>query len=392
MATDALAAMNDDQRQISQALSLLLADSIAENGPMPFAEYMHRCLYEPGLGYYVNGLSKLGAAGDFVTAPELSQDFAHCIAAQSAEVLNVIGGGSILEFGGGSGQLAVDVLLQLERLGALPEHYYLLDVSADLQHTQQQNVSTSLPPALASRVQWVSSFIEAFRGVVVANELFDAFPVQRFGVTDAGVTMQCIDFNEQHGFVACDVSDEGTSRQVELIERSIGTDLTAGYRSEFCPVVMPWWQSLAHSIDTGAVLVCDYGCDRSSYYSPLRSSGSVRCFFRHQVHDNPLIYQGVQDITADVDFTALAEAAVNTGFALEGYTTMTQFMVSLGAVERHQQAVDQLDQRGSMIATGKFKQVLLPEEMGERFMVAGFSKNISPVLSGFAEGDQSRLL
>ena len=392
MATDTLAAMNDDQRRISRALSQLLADSIAENGPMPFAEYMHRCLYEPGLGYYVNGLSKLGADGDFVTAPELSPDFAQCIAAQCAEVFTVIGGGSMIEFGGGSGRMAVDVLLALDRLEALPDHYYLLDVSADLKHTQQQTVNANLPPALASRVQWVNSFVDGFCGVVVANELFDAFPVQRFGVTDTGVTMQCINFNEQRGIFVCDVSDQATSRQVEIIERSTGAGLTVGYRAEYCPVVEPWWQSLAQSIDTAAVLVCDYGGDRSSYYSPLRSSGSVRCFFRHQLHDNPLIYQGVQDITADVDFTALAEAAVNTGFSLEGYTTMTQFMVSLGALERHQQAVDRLDQQRSMIATGKFKQVLLPEEMGERFMVAGFSKNISPVLSGFAKGDQSRLL
>ncbi len=388
---DTLAAMNVEQQQINQTLSQQLADEIAGNGPMPFAEYMHRCLYEPGLGYYVNGLSKLGAAGDFVTAPELSQDFACCVAAQSAEVLQVIGGGSMLEFGGGSGQLAVDVLTELNRLNVLPEQYFLLDVSPDLKHTQQQKIAASLPQNLATRVQWVNSFVEQFRGVVLANELFDAFPVQRFSISENDVTMQCVDLHQQQ-FVVCDIIDEATGQHVENIQRTLGSRLASGYLSEFCPVIAPWWQSLAHSIDTAAVLVCDYGCERSRYYSPLRSAGSLRCFFRHQVHDNPLIYQGVQDITADVDFTALAEAAVDTGFALEGYTTMTQFMVTLGAVERHQQTVKSLDEKESIAATGKLKQVLLPEEMGERFMVAGFSKNITPALSGFSVGDQSRLL
>ncbi len=391
MVTHSLAALSDEQHSINQALVQLLGDEIAQHGPMPFAEYMHRCLYEPGLGYYVNGLSKLGAAGDFVTAPELSADFASCIAAQSVEVLQEIGGGSVLEFGGGTGQLAVDVLTTLDRLNTLPEHYYLLDVSPDLKHTQQQKITSALPEKLVSRVQWVDSFVAGFRGVVIANELFDAFPVQRFSVTDTDFKLQCVDWNGQQ-FSYSSVSDQATSEHVENIQQYARIRFAAGYQSEFCPVIVPWWNSLSESIDTAAVLVCDYGCERAGYYAPRRAAGSLRCFFRHQVHDDALIYQGVQDITADVDFTAVAEAATGNGFALEGYTSMTQFMLSLGALERHQQSLESLNERATIEATGRLKQVLLPEEMGERFMVAGFSKNISPALRGFSAGDQSRLL
>ena len=193
-------------------------------------------------------------------------------------------------------------------------------------------------------------------------------------------------------FSLINADDQATATHIDNIQHYAGTQMALGYQSEFCPVITPWWSSLGESIDTGAVLVCDYGCERAGYYSPLRSSGSLRCFHRHQVHDNALIYQGVQDITADVDFTTVAEAATGHGFALEGYTSMTQFMVSLGAVERHQESVKSLGDKDSIEATGRLKQVLLPEEMGERFMVAGFSKNISPVLRGFSVGDQSRLL
>lgn len=391
MAVVDLPAMSEAQAQVNQALCAELAQTITQQGPMPFAEYMHRCLYEPGLGYYVNGLSKLGADGDFVTAPELSDDLARCVAAQAAEVFGLIGGGSMLEFGGGSGQFAVDILLELKRLEHLPEHYLLLDVSADLKHQQQQLVAQLLPAELAARVQWVDTFVEGFRGVVVANELFDAFPVERFSIDEGIARRWCVDFADGR-FSYQTYQHPDTANYVERLLVSARQRLTDGYASEFCPVMMPWWQSLAESFDTGTVIVLDYGCERSRYYSPMRSEGSTRCFFRHTLHDNALIYQGVQDITADVDFTALAESAVASGFALEGYTSMTQFMLSLGVIDRHRSQQTGLAEKQRVVATGKLKQLLLPEEMGERFMVAGFSRNIEPVLRGFAQGDQSRLL
>lgn len=385
-----LADLSVDQAQINRDLVQSLIAQIQQRGPMRFSEYMHRCLYEPELGYYVNGHSKIGAAGDFITAPELSADFAQCIARQCEQV-HAICGGSILEFGGGTGRLAVDVLKALDVTGALPDKYYLLDVSADLQQAQQQLVATELPEHIGSRVEWVGNFIENFTGVVLANELFDAFPVEQFSIENGVACAHSVDWTGDN-FILQSVADENVASYVHAIEKNISGRLPDGYISEFCPLLQPWWQSLVDAMDCGVVLVCDYGCERAAYYTQVRAGGSLRCFFRHRVHDDPLIYQGVQDITADVDFTALAESAIGCGFALEGYTNLAQFMMSLGVLESHQHKVDQLDDMERFSATGKLKQLLLPEEMGERFMVAGFSKNIGPTLQGFSTGDLSRLL
>jgi SAM-dependent MidA family methyltransferase len=387
----ALPALNAEQQQISGQLADIIAQHISANGPMPFSEYMHRCLYEPGLGYYVNGLSKLGGSGDFITAPEISADLARCVAAQTAEVLALIGGGDVLEFGGGSGRFAADLLLALDEMGSLPERYYLLDVSPDLRQQQQQLISDTLPGRLAPKVEWVRTFVEGFRGVAVANELFDAFPVERFRVAGERISRLCVSADES-GFHLVEVDDHNTARDVMQLLGALRGQLSTDYQSEFCPVLAPWWASLSDAFDTGLVLVLDYGCERARYYSPLRSGGSTRCFFRHTLHDDALIYPGVQDITADVDFSALAGAAVANRFELEGYTSMTRFMLSCGVMDHHEKKTSQLDEKARIEATGKLKQVLMPEEMGERFMVAGFSRNIGPVLEGFAHGDQSRLL
>lgn len=380
----------EQQAEINHDLVQLLIAEIEKHGPMQFSEYMHRCLYEPGLGYYVNGLSKIGSDGDFITAPEISADFAACLARQSAEILSLCGG-DMLEFGGGTGRLAVDCLIELDKLNALPERYFLLDVSADLQQSQRQLISTELPARLAERVHWVSNFVDRFSGVVVANELFDAFPVEQFQISNGAVLARSIDWDGKQ-FVYVATADANLAAYPTTVQNGLPERFSDGYVSEYCPVLQPWWQSLADSIESAAVLICDYGCERTTYYSRARSSGSLRCFFRHGVHSDALIYQGVQDITVDVDFTALAEAATYCGFDLEGYTSMAQFMLSLGALERHQSEVSTLTDIERFKATGKLKQLLLPEEMGERFMVAGFSKNIGPVLQGFTNGDMSRLL
>ncbi len=391
MAIIELPGLSEIQQQICSDLSAGLAEQIARQGPMSFAEYMHRCLYEPGLGYYVNGLSKIGPSGDFITAPELSSDLAACVAAQTAEVLSLIGHGDVLEFGGGSGRLAVDVLRALDERQCLPHRYLLLDVSADLKQLQKELVNTELPPELASRVEWVDNFVDDFHGVAIANELFDAFPVERFSVNHGDVQQICVDYDER-GFRLSEVENREITAHVQRLLAASKSDLPPDYHSEFCPVMAPWWASLSESFNTGLLIALDYGCERSRYYSPLRSSGSTRCFFQHTQHSDPLIYQGVQDITADVDFTAVAEAAVASQFALEGYTSMTQFMLSLGVIDHHKVQTDGMAEKERIAATGRLKQVLMPEEMGERFMVAGFSRNIDPVLRGFSAGDQSRLL
>ena len=391
MAFSDLPQLNDQQKIVSEQFVERIRVQIGNDGPMPFSEYMHRCLYEEELGYYVNGFSKLGKHGDFITAPEISSDFAQCIAHQYEQVASEIAHASMLEFGGGSGRLAADVLLALSVTGQLPETYYILDVSPDLRHAQRQLLKTELPHEIYNRVCWLQSLPQSFNGLIIANEVLDAFAVERFCVCNGEAQRLMVDYSDAH-LSLCSASDANTQLQVSEISSDVGVELAEGYNSEYCALLKPWWIALGEVLNAGAVLVCDYGSERKRYYSAQNSNGSLRCFFRHRVHNDPLLYPAVQDITADVDFTAVAIAATDAGLELQGFAPMAQFMLSLGALERHELEIRALDQRGQIEATGNLKRVLLTEEMGDRFMVIGFSKNLQLALNGFSRADWSRLL
>ncbi len=414
--------LTDDQQQITSQLQALLRRRIQIDGPMPFSEYMRACLYEPELGYYVNGLSKIGAGGDFITAPELSASFASCLATQAAEVFNAesfqrAAGCDILEFGAGSGRLACDVLKALDQQQSLPDHYLILEVSGQLTGLQQELLSSELEPRLHERVQWVQSLPTKFSGVVLANEVFDAFAIERFTVEHSEIQRVFVDYvyhdnsesriaeggtaetlggeysvPEDGCFVVTTQPDKRVQEVVENLQSSLQQTFAPGYTSEYCESLHPWWNSLADVMQQGLILICDYGCEQASYYSPSRNEGTLRCFFRHGVHNDPLVYAGVQDLTADVDFTALTQAAVDAGFELEGYTPMTQFMLGNDVLQHHQAALVNASEREQIAATGRLKQLLLPQEMGERFMVAGYSIGLQKPLRGFSLADWSRLL
>ena len=395
MATLALPPFTAEQKELSDRFVAKIIADIKHDGAIPFSSYMHRSLYEDGFGYYVNGFSKLGRHGDFTTAPEISDDFAFCIAAQCQQALANLGAGGvagdILEFGGGSGKLAVDVLKALAALGDLPQRYFILEVSAELQHEQQLRLQHELPAEIFRSVHWLNTMPESFTGVVIANEVLDAFAVERFTIIDGApqrLMVDCID-NE---FALKSATSQFLLDDLKEIQKDVSADFSEGYTSEYCALLAPWWQSLSDSLDVGAVLVCDYGSDRRQYYSATKTSGSLRCFYQHTLHDDPFARPAVQDITADVDFTAVAFAATNAGFELQGYTPLSEFMLSLGILEQHQAKTEHLDTHEQIIATGDLKRVILPQEMGDRFMVIGLSKNIEITLSGFSRADWSRLL
>jgi len=391
MASVELPPMSAEQQEVSLKFCDHLQGLITRDGAIPFSDYMQRSLYEPGLGYYVNGFSKLGRDGDFVTAPEISNDFAHCLAELCVQVLNDCGGGDILEFGGGSGVLAADILLKLHELQCLPNRYFMLDVSADLQDTQQQLLSQKLPAEVFKRVVWVSEIPNALTGVVIANEVFDAFSVERF-VVDEGCAQQLVVDYIDSGFTQKAIASASVRQQVDAIIADTGVPLAENYCSEYCLWIKPWCQSLAQKLDKAAVVICDYGAERKRYYSPHNSSGTLRCFFRHTVHDDPFARPAVQDITADVDFTAVAEAATDAGLELQGFAPLSQFMLSLGALERLENRVQDAGIRQQIEATGNLKKIIMPQEMGDRFMVIAFSKQIDLALGGFSMADWSRLL
>ena len=386
-----LPALTPEQVAHSRRLVERIRDVIdASSGWISFERFMELALYEPGLGYYSAGAWKFGQAGDFITAPEISPLFSRCLANQCEEVLAQIGPADILELGAGSGVMASDLLLELERIGALPQNYLILEVSADLKERQRARIQ-QLAPHLAERVRWLDEWPKSFRGVVLANEVLDALPVQRFRirkeqVLSIGVTWQLgqLDWSEAH-------ADQTLENAVREIEREVGEPLPDGYGSEMNMRLKPWIASLANAIDEGVVLFIDYGLPRRQYYRSERREGTLLCHYRHRFHDDPLINVGVQDIGAWVDFTAVAEAAIAAEMNVIGFTTQAHFLIGTGIerllaklqddplIERVQLA------RQTMLLT-------LPGEMGERFKVIGLGKNYPHSLKGFAIRDMAAAL
>ncbi|ROR34521.1 class I SAM-dependent methyltransferase [Inmirania thermothiophila] len=355
----------------------------AAGGAIPFRRYMELALYAPGLGYYMAGTEKLGPGGDFVTAPEVSPLFAACLARQVAEVLERLGGGEVLELGAGSGRLAAGLLAALERLGAAPARYRILEVSGELAARQRAHLAAALP-AWRERIVWARGLPEAgFRGVVIANEVLDAMPVERFertaeGVVELGVRRR----GEGFAWTALPPAED-LAAAVAGIEAACGR-LPAGYRSERNPQLAGWVAALGEILEAGVVLLVDYGYPRCEYYHPERADGTLRCHYRHRAHDDPFLLPGIQDITAHVDFTAVAEAAVAAGLEVAGYTTQAQFLLATGLAELAAEAADALTRARR---AAEVKRLVMPSEMGEAFKVMALARGIEGPLGGFALRD-----
>jgi SAM-dependent MidA family methyltransferase len=354
----------------------------AAGGAIPFSRYMDLALYAPGLGYYSAGARKFGAAGDFVTAPELSSLFSRCLARQCAEVFAEIGQASILELGAGSGVMAADMLLELQALDRLPAEYLILEVSAELRERQRQTLA-SKATGLASRVRWLDALPDAFEGVILGNEVLDALTVERFLKRPGGFDEYCVRI-EGEGFAwLTRPAGEQLAATLAAFETTLPQPLASGYVSELNLGVMPLISGLAHALTRGVLLLMDYGYPRAAYYHPERSMGTLMCHYRQRAHDDPFLYPGLQDITAHVDFTAVAEAGTSSGLDLAGYTTQAHLLMALGVA-----GLAGADMR----AAQQVKLLTLPEEMGERFKAIGFTKGIGAALSGFALRDLSRQL
>ena len=369
-------------RAISDRLLKQIQHEIVQaGGHIPFDRFMEMALYAPGLGYYTAGSRKFGEAGDFITAPEISSLFAQCLARQAREVLALLEGGDILEFGGGSGVLAADLLTELERLDALPANYLIMEVSPDLQQRQLETLRHQVPE-LASRVRWLDRLPESFSGLVLANELLDAMPVSRFRVGHTG-PQECFVTQSAQGL--CEIFQQpitpGLTEAVRAIEASIG-GLAPGYVSELNLRQGPWLHALAGMLQQGAVLLIDYGYPQGEYYHPQRSTGTLMCHYRHRAYPDPFVWVGLQDITSHVDFTALARIGQRAGFELAGYTTQAHFLLATGLDEIIADS-DPNDLRRHMQLVQELKRLTLPSEMGERFKVLGLLKGLDRRLRGF---------
>lgn len=347
----------------SLACRRYVAERIAEaGGVVSFAEFMQHALYAPGLGYYTAGSRKFGAAGDFVTAPEVSSLFGYVLARRIAPVIRGLPGAEVFELGAGSGKLAADVLTRLESLDALPARYLILEVSPDLAERQRDYLTTRVPE-LAERVVWLEDWPTAFRGAVLANEVLDALPAERF-VHRRGVCLQqCVGLDAGQFRLIERPAPDRLAARLEALRESCGAAWPEGYTSEIVPAARTWIADLASRLSTALVLLFDYGLPRAEYYAPERRDGWLRCHYRHRAHDDPLILTGIQDITTWVDFTAIAEAAVESGLSVAGFGSQAAFLLAAGLA-------DEFDAAGperSLALSREAKLLTLPGEMGEHF-------------------------
>lgn len=382
------------QAHSDRLLALIRAQIAAVGGAIPFSRYMELALYAPGLGYYSAGALKFGAEGDFVTSPELGPTFAECVAECAAQVFAQLDGDvDFFEIGGGSGAFAEAALRHFETLGAKPARYRILEPSADLRQRQQDRLAANLPPAVFARVEWLNGPPEAqWRGVLFANEVLDALPTPRFVMRGGEVYEEHVALSPEGALIRVDQPADALLRAaVRHVEHDMGAPLPEGYRSELLPQLPYWIQAVGGLLHDGAMLFVDYGYPRHEYYLPERNDGTLVCHHRHTAHGDPFHLPGLQDITAFVDFTALAEAGVNAGFDLAGYCAQASFLINNGLPARLAAIEEIGDEVERHRRHNEVKRLTLPGEMGERFQVMGFQRGVD-IRPAFARGDLSRRL
>ncbi len=348
--------------------------------PIGFDVFMNFALYNPGNGYYRSRASAIGRQGDFITAPEVSDLFGYSLARQCKQVLYK--NSDILEFGAGSGILAAQVLFQLDKLNSLPKKYYILELSAHLKLQQYETISKILPE-LVNIVEWLDELPKNFSGIVIANEILDAIPAKRLIFHEGRFFELGVQYHDKH--FKWQIFEEPYSGILKLPS----VDFIEGYKTEINLQVLAWIDSLYESMSDGTVLLIDYGMDRTEYFHPQRNEGTLRCYYKHKATDNPFINIGKQDITTSVNFSDIADQALESGFEISGYCNQAMFLISLG-IENHLTEVNDNEQRIQLAQ--QIKQLVLPSAMGESFKVLALSKKQSVKLDCFREQDMTSKL
>lgn len=380
---------NADAQAHSQQLALLIQDRISQHGGwLSFADFMHIVLYTPSLGYYSGGAKKFGVDGDFVTAPEISPLFAQAMANQVAQVL-VETQGDVLELGAGTGKLAVDLLLSLQALNQLPAHYYILEVSAYLCQVQLEALQKHLPAALFERVVWLGALPVNFVGVMLGNEVLDAVPVHLI-YKPASADSQTL-YERGVAFNGSFYWQDQPMPAGKLLDLVSTYELPDDYLTEVSPAAIGLVSSLASALKHGAMIMVDYGFSAREYYHPQRNLGTLMCHYQHYAHIDPLVYVGLQDITAHVDFTSVANAGERDGLVLMGFCSQAQFLMNCGILDIMSQVSPHDMARYAPLAAAAQK-LLSPAEMGDLFKVIALGKGLNQALIGFASGDKSHTL
>lgn len=354
----------------------------AQNNKISFAEFMQQALYAPGLGYYSAGTTKFGASGDFMTAPELGSLFAQCVAKQCAQILSNCASPTILELGAGSGQLACDLLLELAKLNINLNKYLILELSVELQQRQQQKISQQCPD-LFNKVQWLSALPNTpINGVILANEVLDAMPVNKFQFYNSQLEELFVtEIDHKFKLILQTPSTELENYFKQTKLELYLKNLTIPYISEINLWLPAWIKSLSASLNSGAILLFDYGFGRIEYYHPQRNTGTLMCHYQQQNNSDPFWYPGLQDITAHVDFTAIAEAAAENGLEIDGYTNLSGFLINTGITAILQDTLIQATELNILTS---------PAEMGELFKAMILTKDYisTETLIGFRQFDK----
>lgn len=356
-------------------------------GAIRFEQYMQSALYMPGYGYYRCGTQKFGAGGDFITAPEISPLFAHCLArfVQQTELT-----GAILEVGAGSGLLAANILQALEQQQALPDHYYIVELSSELRARQHETIAR-LAPAALEHVQWLDSLPQTFRGVVFANELLDAMPVRRFHMKGEKLCEQYVAWCDG---VLCyqdrAVDDQRLLDRIDELKTQTSMMEAPEYLSEINFMAEDWVRTLGDALEQAVVLLIDYGYPRNAYYHAQRNSGTLMCHYQHRAHADPLVLTCLQDITSYVDFTAMADAALDVDMDVCGFTTQAHFLMNTGILDDINDDIENWP--AHLQLANEIKKLTMPNEMGENFKVMALSKNYDQIVPGFQQYDLRHLL
>ncbi|MDD3327444.1 MAG: SAM-dependent methyltransferase [Zoogloea sp.] len=360
----------------------------AQGGWISFATYMAEALYTPGLGYYSGGAHKFGPGGDFITAPELTPLFGQALASQVQQIMS-LSAPHVIEAGAGTGLLAADLLLELELRGALPDSYAILEVSGELRERQFDTLAAKVPH-LASRVKWLDGLPERFSGALVANEVLDVMPVHLIAWRPEGIFERGVALGGEGQFVW---ADQPATGKVAEAAAALGLQLPeeGEYVSELNLAGRAWVAEWAARLDKGAMLLVDYGYPRAEYYLPSRSTGTLLCYFRHHAHGDPFMWPGLNDITAFVDFTAIAEAGFEAGLDVLGYTDQANLLFNCGVLDCLARRAP--EESTDYIRAAKALQRLTgPHEMGELFKVIALGREISQPLIGFLRGDRLHAL
>ncbi|WP_321883698.1 class I SAM-dependent methyltransferase [Paraburkholderia bannensis] len=383
----------------SEALAATLrAEIAAAGGWLPFDRYMERTLYAPGLGYYSGGSRKFGLfaddGSDFVTAPEMSPLFAATLARAVGEALAASGTRALMEFGAGTGRLAAGVMLALEALGVPFDSYAIVDLSGELRERQRDTIAQRAPHLL-DRVQWLDALPASFEGVVIGNEVLDAMPVRLFARKDAVWHERGVAVSADNAFVFSD-RPAMSGRDADWAQGVPGSVLAAidgsdDYVAETHEAALAFTRTVCAMLTRGAAFFIDYGFPESEYYHPQRVQGTLMCHYRHRAHDDPFLYPGLQDITAHVEFTGIAQAGVETGADLLGYTSQARFLMNAGITEVLGE-IDVSDVARFIPAANAVQKLVSEAEMGELFKVIAFSRGIDSTIAAFARGDRSHTL